>query len=60
MATSDWQARMLDDLHLRGLSDTTRKAYLRAVRKLSEHCKRLGGQSHFADGSGRLRNGVDA
>ncbi len=28
MATSDWHARMSDDLHLRGLSDTTRKAYL--------------------------------
>ncbi len=30
--------RMLEDLQLRGLSEKTQEAYLRAVRQLAEHC----------------------
>ena len=41
MAKSQWfvdplYARMRDDLHLTGMSENTRKAYLRQIRKLSE------------------------
>jgi site-specific recombinase XerD len=31
--------RMSDDLHLAGMSDNTRKAYLRVVRQLADHCQ---------------------
>jgi integrase/recombinase XerD len=34
---TELRKRMIDDLQLRGLSDTTQKMYVRAVRKLSEH-----------------------
>jgi len=36
-ATSALRARMTGDLQLRGLSERTQEAYLRAVRKLAEH-----------------------
>ena len=41
MAKSQWfvdplYARMRDDLHLTGMSENTRKAYLRQIRKLSD------------------------
>jgi site-specific recombinase XerD len=32
--------RMSDDLHLTGKAETTRKAYLRALRELAEYCRR--------------------
>jgi len=32
--------RMSDDLHLTGRSENTRRAYLRVVRVLAEHCRR--------------------
>jgi site-specific recombinase XerD len=32
--------RMSDDLHLTGKAETTRRAYLRVVRVLAEHCRR--------------------
>ena len=34
---NDWHRRMTEDLQLRGLSERTQQAYLRAVRKLAEH-----------------------
>lgn len=35
-----WEVRMSEDLQLRGLSERTQTAYLRAVRKLVEHAER--------------------
>jgi len=34
---TELRKRMIEDLQLRGMSDTTQKMYVRAVRKLSEH-----------------------
>ncbi|QDU97047.1 phage integrase N-terminal SAM-like domain-containing protein [Lignipirellula cremea] len=34
---SELRRRMTEDLQLRGLSERTQEAYLRAVRKLAEH-----------------------
>ena len=36
----EFSKRMTEDLQLRGLSETTQKMYVRAVRKLSEHCNK--------------------
>ncbi len=35
-----WYSRMGDDLDLAGMSQRTREAYLRAVKKRAEYCKR--------------------
>jgi len=34
---TEFSKRMIEDLQLRGMSDTTQGMYVRAVRKLSEH-----------------------
>lgn len=38
--TGDLYSRMIDDLHLAGMSERTHEAYLRAVRQLADFCQR--------------------
>ena len=37
---TELRKRMLDDMQLRGFSERTQEAYLRAVRHLAQHCKK--------------------
>lgn len=37
---TNFKERMIEDLQLRGLSETTQKMYIRAVHKLSEHSRK--------------------
>jgi len=41
MELQNYLTRMLQDLQLRGMSKATQDNYLRAVRKISEHCNKL-------------------
>ena len=44
MELQDYLSRMLQDLQLRGMSTSTQNNYVRSVRKISEHCKKLPSQ----------------